>query len=326
YDALIETEGLSNVGKSNANYIKEYKIEIDNQKIAQHGINMVEVQNEISIATLGRSSGKMRKGTLENDIIVTSNIETIQDIKKMKIKSATMDQYIDMSSIIDIKEVEMLSTIMKYNGRYSLKAAADYDLEYDKAETLKNIEEKVDALDITDCDILYDGEAKTIEENFGQMAILGIVALIIVFLILLIQFKSYIQPLIIFVTIPLSAIGSIIGLYITKQPISFTALLGIISLLGIVVNNAIILIDYINGELKKGIKRKKACLNAATRRLRPIFLSTTTTIIGLIPLVIGTSQLFKPLAIALMSGLFVSTMLTLIVIPVFVSALKKKNT
>jgi multidrug efflux pump subunit AcrB len=127
------------------------------------------------------------------------------------------------------------------------------------------------------------------------------------------------MPLLIFVTIPLSAIGSVAGLYITGQAVSFTALLGIVSLLGIVVNNAIILIDYIKKEKETGNSTKKACINASRRRMRPILLSTITTVIGLIPLAISTSQLFKPMAIALMSGLIVSTMLTLIVLPVFVS-------
>ena len=325
FETLLEIEGVTNVNKSNANYITEYEINIDNEKIAIHGINMYEIQNELSIATLGRRSGSIIKEGFENTIIVKCDIQTIDDIYDINIKSKTTNEYVKMSELVNINEIEKISTILKDNGKYSLAVTADYNLDYDKNESLEKIENSIDALNIVDCEIEYDGEAKTISENFGQIAILGIIALIFVFLILLVQFKSYLQPLIIFITIPLSVIGSIVGLYVANQPISFTALLGIVSLLGIVVNNAIILIDYINRQLKNNVKLKKACINATSRRLRPIFLSTITTMIGLIPLAIGSSQLFKPLAIALISGLFVSTLLTLIVIPVFVSMGKKRK-
>jgi multidrug efflux pump subunit AcrB len=202
---------------------------------------------------------------------------------------------------------------------------ADYDLDFNKSEVLEEIKDEIDNLGMEDVKIIYDGEDELIRENFGQVGVLGLVALAVVFIILMVQFKSFLMPLIIFITIPLSAIGSATGLYITGQPVSFTALLGIVSLLGIVVNNAIILIDYIKKESAQGMTIKKACINASMRRLRPILLSTITTVIGLIPLAISNSQLFKPMAIALMSGLLVSTLLTLIVLPVFVSMAKKEK-
>lgn len=324
YNLLANNDRLLNVNKSNAEYVHEYSIDIDKEISAFHGLTLIEVQNEISIATLGRSSSVMVNGNKKSDVIVKGDIETINDIKNINIKSNKVDDYIKLSELITINDITALSVIPRNDGQYSLSVSADYNSEYDKKETLQELKKNIDQLNITDCDISYDGEDSFIRENFGQIGLLAMIALVFVFLILLIQFKSYIQPLIIFITIPLSAVGSIVGLYITKQTISFTALLGIVSLLGIVVNNAIILIDFINEQLKLGVNIKKACIKATSRRLRPIFLSTITTMIGLIPLAFGTSQLFKPLAIALISGLLVSTILTLIVIPVFVS-MRKNN-
>ncbi|MBN2853366.1 MAG: efflux RND transporter permease subunit [Clostridia bacterium] len=325
YDMLSKNERLKNVNKSNISLVDEYVIRINEEKLAFHGISMLDIQNEISIATLGRTGSQLVKENSENDIVIKCDIKTIEDIKNLKIKSFMTKEYITMDQLISIDQVSALSTLSKNDGQYSVSVTADYNPDYDKKETLDGIKSEIDKLTISDCDITYDGEDRLIKDNFGQIGQLGVIALIFVFLILLIQFKSYIQPLIIFITIPLSAIGSIFGLYVTNQPLSFTALLGIVSLLGIVVNNAIILIDYINKETMRGIKLKDACVNATRRRLRPIFLTTVTTIIGLIPLAIGTSQLFKPLAIALMSGLLVSTLLTLIVIPVFVSMRKQQT-
>ena len=218
-----------------------------------------------------------------------------------------------------------MSTIPRFDGDYAIAVTADYDQDYIKTETLRNLKAGIEALGLEDVRIVYEGEDENIRENFGQIGVLGLVALAVVFVILLLQFRSFLMPLIIFITIPFSAIGSAVGLYITDLPVSFTALLGIVSLLGVVVNNAIILVDYIGKETAKGMEISGACIAASTRRLRPILLSTITTVIGLIPLAVGHSQLFKPMAVALMSGLLVSTLLTLVVLPVFVSFTKKKD-
>ena len=238
------------------------------------------------------------------------------------IKTGT-GQYVNAGLLTELIESNVLETIPRYNGEYSMLVTADYAMDVDSGEVLNEIKKNIEDLDMNGISVIYDGEDELIKENFGQVFAMGGIALVIVFMILLVQFKSFGLPLIIFTTIPVSAIGSVAGLYISGQPVSFTALLGIVSLLGIVVNNAIILVDYIIKEMKKGIFAEEACMNAANRRLRPILLSTTTTVIGLIPLVIGTSQLFKPMAIALMSGLMVSTLLTLVVIPVAAGVILK---
>lgn len=116
------------------------------------------------------------------------------------------------------------------------------------------------------------------------------------------------------ISIPFSIIGSALGLFIFRQPLSFTALLGLVSLLGVVINNAIILLDYINWERNQGMSIEEACRGAVKKRVRPIILTTTTTILGLIPLIFS-GTLFVPMAVALMSGLLVSTLLTLVIVP-----------
>lgn len=324
YDLLQNKEGLVNVNKGNTNYIQEYNLDIQAEKAAAFGIMVPMVQNELSIAILGRESAVMRSLSQETPIIVTGEKGDIDSLDGIPIRTA-LGEYIDSSEITKLNEVSILSTIPRYNGEYALSLTADYDLNYDKTDILKEIKADIEKLELENVTINYEGEDKLIKENFGQVGILGIVALIAVFIILMIQFKSFTMPLLIFVTIPLSAVGSVIGLYISGQSLSFTALLGVVSLLGIVVNNAIILIDYIKKEKTAGVKTDTACLNASARRLRPILLSTFTTVIGLIPLVIVTSELFKPMAIALMSGLLVSTLLTLVVLPVFVSIVYKNR-
>ncbi len=324
YDILNKHEGLTNVAQSNASYIDEYLMNVDERKAAQNMLVAANIQNEASIALMGRTAATVSINGYDSDIVVSGDYDTKNSIESIPLKTAN-GAYVEAGEVIDLKESSSLSTLPRFEGEYCLAVTADYNLDYDKNETLENIKDDIDELELEDVEIIYDGEDELIKENFGDIGILGIVALVLVFMILMIQFRSFLTPLIIFITIPLSAIGSIAGLWITGLPISFTALLGIVSLLGIVVNNAIILIDYIKKEQEKGVRLKKACLKASQKRLRPILLSTITTVIGLIPLAVSNSELFKPLAVALMFGLLISTLLTLVVLPVFISFTEKKQ-
>lgn len=324
YDLLKDTQGLININKSNTEYVDEYSMQILSENAVKSGIIPAQAQNEISIAMLGRTASSVKYEGYDADVIVRGPYKTATDLKNIPLKNA-LGEYITAGSIMELEKTNTLSTIPRFDGDYAMAVTADFDLDYNKKDTLRDVRDAVDELNLEDVKIIYEGEDELIKENFGQVGILGLVALAVVFIILMIQFKSFSMPLLIFVTIPLSAIGSVAGLYITGQPISFTALLGIVSLLGIVVNNAIILIDYIKHEQEKEITIKKACINASLRRLRPILLSTITTVIGLIPLAISNSDLFKPMAIALMSGLLVSTLLTLVVLPVLVSIVKNNK-
>jgi len=126
---------------------------------------------------------------------------------------------------------------------------------------------------------------------------------------------------IILFTVPLALIGSMLGLLIFGKPLSFTALLGVVSLMGIVVKNAIILLDYINQAREQSCATEDACLKAVGMRFRPIILTTATALLGLSPLAVSGSELFSPMAVALMSGLLVSTLLAMIVIPVIYASL-----
>ena len=205
---------------------------------------------------------------------------------------------------------------MEFNAEKSILVYSDVRPGYSSVEIERKLGDLIEESDaFRNVDIVFDGEREKIIENFGNVTISAIFAIILVFLILLFQFKSYLRTLVILFTIPLSTIGSILGLYIFNQKLSFLAFLGIVSLLGIVVNNAIVLVDFIDSERNNGKDIKEACLGAVEKRFRPIILTTATTIIGLLPLVYSRSVMFMPLAIALLSGLLISTVLTLVIIP-----------
>lgn len=185
---------------------------------------------------------------------------------------------------------------------------------------MKDVGEKLD----NDITIEYEGDSNTFIEVTTALRIGGVIGIIAIMLILYLQFYSIKRCFVIMLTVPFAIIGSSLGLVIFNENLSLFAILGIISLIGVVVNNAIVLVDYIDGELATGIPVKEACKTAVSKRFRPIMLSSTTTILGLVPLAFAGNILFKGLSIAFMCGLTISLVFTLVVIPVVYSAIIKK--
>ncbi len=168
-----------------------------------------------------------------------------------------------------------------------------------------------------------------LKESNMDLLQLGIFSLFMIIAVLILQFDSYRQPIVILVAIPLAFASALLGLFLAGQTLSFVAMLSLIALMGIVVNNAIVLLDCINALRDEGMALEEACVAAVNRRYRPITLSTTTTVIGLIPLLISGGELFRPLAITLMSGLGLSMILTMVVVPtvysLFLGERQKRN-
>jgi len=160
------------------------------------------------------------------------------------------------------------------------------------------------------------GEQESRQESFGGMAKALIVAMLGIFAVLVVQFRSFKQPLIVFSAIPFAATGAFFALFLTGYTFSFTAFVGLTSLVGIVVNNAIILIDTANQKHEQGDGLLDAIMQSAQTRMTPILLTTVTTIAGLLPLTLSGSSMWAPMGWAIIGGLLVSTLLTLFVVPI----------
>ncbi|SKC54138.1 efflux RND transporter permease subunit [Maledivibacter halophilus] len=324
--AVLKTiKGTSNVDTDFVSKQYEYISNVDKIKASHMGINNYNIQNEINIALRGRNAGILRMNGEEYDIRLKSNISKVSELKNLAIKSKITDKKHILKDMGKIELASVLPVIKKIDNEYSVNVFSDVLSGSNAVKIQEELMDKVDKSKYSDVRFVLGGESKSIERNFSKIGFIGLAFLLVVYGILLLQFKSFIEPFIILLTVPLSVIGSFLGLYTTGTNLSFTALLGMVSLAGIVVNNAIILIDYINSEIKEGRSKKDACIEAAKKRSRPILLSTTTTVIGLIPLILMGSELFTPMAISLMSGLLVSTLLTLIVIPVIASIVIKEG-
>ncbi|SET42497.1 Multidrug efflux pump subunit AcrB [Natronincola peptidivorans] len=323
-EELSDIHGTMNVRDNFPNRMYEFSIVVDSDKGSSLGISHYDILKEVSIALRGERATVFRQLGIEYDIVVKSNITTKEELENLAIKSLLTDQKVLLKQVARVELQHQVPIITKYDREFTVTVLSDLRPGGNSAVIENELRNRMMHLQLDDVEIIFDGEQESINRNFGEVGILSIFAVMAIFIILLIQFKSFIQPFIILLTIPLSAVGAILGLFLSRQPLSFTGLLGIVSLFGIVVNNAIVLIDFINRERVKGKTVVNACIDAVDQRFRPIMLTTTTTGIGLMPLIFLGSDLFTPMAIAIVSGLVISTFLTLVLIPVVYSMIEEK--
>lgn len=323
-DTLNAMDGLYNIGNNTPKETYEYILDIDEDLASMRGLTKYDIQRQISVAIQGQVVTTIYEGGNKVPIRVESNVDDLDDIENMKIKSGMTGEKILLK---DVAQVDIAKRQIAYRNIDEQKASvvSAYVMPgYAATSQQAIIKAAVAELDTSGIEVKFGGQDELLKNVFGGFALALAVALIIVYIILLIQFNSFKQPLIIFTSVVLSNIGAILALRIFNQELSFTVFLGIISLMGIVVNNAILLIEYIERARKEGHGIDEACVDAVDKRFRPIILTSATTIMGLIPLILSRSSFFTPMAIALMGGLLFSTLLTLIVVPVTYSLFNKK--
>lgn len=321
HDKLSAIPGTLNVADDLDSAEYQFTVNVDHDKASQLGITQYDLERQINIALKGAEATVFRKAGNEYPILVISDIQSKEALENLAIKSSLSSQKALLKQLATIQLEASIPTIRKYDREKAITVSSQVKPGY-SAITIENnlkqiIAENPDEL--KGVTLSYKGEAKDINDNFGDLGTAALFALFAIYLILMLQFRSFLQPFIIFITIPLSLFGVIVGLFAFGQPLSFTAMVGVVSLMGVVIKNAILLIEFINSARKEGMSVTDACFDAVTRRYRPIFLSAMTTVIGLVPLALSGSDLFEPLSVAIMCGLTVSTLLTLVIIPVVYS-------
>lgn len=328
---LKSINGTFNVRDDYSDNIFDYYIELDTDETLRMGLTNYDVQKELNIALMGRNAGNLNADSgvakytdsKQIPVKVISDIENIDDLKNFAVKSTATGRKTLLKQVSEVGLKPKISKIKKYDRVPTVTVYSDVSKGYSSVDIQKQVEKELESVDMGEARVVFDGERESILKYFGNIGVLGIMAVFIIYLLLLIEFGNFSHPFVIMVTIPLSAVGSIIGLYLFKQPLSFTSFMGIVSLFGIVVNNAIVLVDYVNNLKSSGKSTEEACIDAVMRRFRPIMLTTITTLVGLVPLIVSGSNLFTPMSISLASGLAVSTLLTLVIIPVVYSMVEK---
>jgi outer membrane protein TolC/preprotein translocase subunit SecF len=252
--------------------------------------------------------------------------QSFDNVRDAYITSTLTGQRVPLRSVADITPQWQIARIVRRNGVRTLTVGSFAKPGHYGSEVLKAIDQKVKAIPLPlGYRIEYGGEIYDQTITFGQMLLALAVSMVSIFLILLFQFRKLSEPLVVMSAIPLSLFGAAMGLVVTRNPFGFTSFMGCIALSGIVVRNAIILVDYINERRRAGSTLEEAALEAGERRLRPIFLTTMAAAVGVTPMLVSGSSLWSPLASVLAFGLVFSMFFVLLVVPVLFVIVEKRS-
>jgi len=317
--------GTTNVRDDMPSKTYQLEVKVDEDKASSLGVSKYDVQSQINIALYGVKASVYRRNGEEYAIRVKSDIKNVALLQNLKIKSSVTSNKIPLSEFATVGVSSKTDTIKTYQRQQTISVLVNLLPGYNASDMENVLEAQVlPKVDTVGTKIKFEGEREEVNQNFSAVGLLFMVALFIIYLILFVQFNSFIKPLVIMLTIPLSLIGSLTGLMLLGVPLSMTAFLGIISLVGLVVKNGILLIDYIEDARKEGLSIDEACKDGVAKRYNAIILSALTVILALIPLYLSANPLFSPMAVTLMCGLAVSTFLTMVVVPVVYSMIETK--
>ena len=216
-------EGSTNVKSDFDDYSYEFFVDANRERAGFFGISKYDIQNEISIALYGREAGVFKKNSKEYIIKVKSNISDKDELENLGIKSSMAPTKVLLKNISDIKTISSLPVIRKYNRELTVTIYSDVKFGYSPINIQNELYSKLADLELNGMTIESSGEKEKIKQNFGEVGGSAVLAIVLVYIILLIQFDSMKQPFVILLTIPLSTFGSVVGLYLARQPLSFTA-------------------------------------------------------------------------------------------------------
>lgn len=287
---------------------------------SQYGVLNESITQTLGAGLKGFAVSQMWEGDKPVDIFLRLDQESrkeFNDLSNLHVTSM-FGARIPLKEVADLVPSWHTGVIAHRNGLRTLTVLAEAQLGRKASEILKSAKPLIEKIDLPNgIRIEYGGDEESTQENAPGMATAMGVSLILIFLTLMFQFKSFGKTLIVLATFPLSLLGAMLGLVVTGNPMGFTAFMGIISLIGIVVRNGIILVDYADELIRDHhYTIKAAALAAAKRRMRPIFLTSAAAAVGVVPMILGKSPLWAPLGSVLAFGLIVSMVLTLFIIPV----------
>ena len=317
---LEEIKGTNWVRTSYQDDYYGVKVNLKDDKANRLGVTNVMVSQTLGAGLKGYPVSTLYEGDKAIDILLrfdADNRKNFNDLGALNI-STMFGTKVPLREVADITPEWHTGVITHRNGLRTLTVLAEAQMGL-KAATIQNdIMPKIAALELPDgITINYGGEYESTNETAPAMMLSLSISLILIFLVLLFQFKDFTKVLVVLSTFPLSLLGAFLGLYLTGNPIGFTAFMGIISLIGIVVRNGIILVDYADGlVLEHGYSVKAAAKASGKRRMRPIFLTSIAAAVGVVPMIVGKSPLWAPLGSVLAVGLIVSMILTLFIVPI----------
>ena len=319
-EIMKNTEGLRDVKLSREDYMPQFQVMFDRNKLAMNGLNMTSAATVVRNRINGVTASYFREDGEEYDIVVRNDVEfrtTVDDINNILlfnqqgkgIRLSEVGTVIESFAPPSIEHLDR-ERVIKVTGTIFKRSlgdiAADVNKEVAKIEMPQGV-----AVELS-------GSIEEQQESFGDMFTLLALVVLLTYIVMAAQFESFRDPFIIMFSLPFAFSGVFIALWLTGTTLSLIALIGAVMLVGIVVKNGIVLIDYINLNKERGATVKRAVISGGKSRLRPVLMTTLTTVLGMFPMAMGLgegSEIWQPMGIAIIGGLTLSTILTLIVIP-----------
>ncbi len=314
---MLGLNELFNVQTSIENGAPEIEIKVDRVRAGVYNINVQNVISQIQSQLEGQTAGQLESDGEMEDIVIKVPEKGLSEINGLTITSGgqvfRLDEIADISYSVSPKEIfrRNQTRIGKITAQMTEGAAIDQISD-------KIVQATSDIKLRPDYNIKVTGEEEKRQESMHNLGFALMLSIVLVYMVMASQFESLIHPFTILLTIPLAVVGTIFTFFIMGKNFNIMAIIGVIMLAGIAVNNSIILVDRINQLIRDGISRKDAILQAGQQRIRPIIMTSLTTILALLPLTIGfgeSASLRSPMALAVIGGLITSTLMTLVVIP-----------
>ena len=320
-DKMLNSPAFAQVTLSRDQYTPEYQVDFDRVKLAANGLNSTTAAAAVSAAMSGTVGSYYREDGEEYDIRVRYSPgfrTSVSDIENIIIYNAAGNgiRIKDLGTVI---ETEVPPTIERKNRQRMITVTGIIDGSHAMSDGVTAASQIIKDTDIpSELDVVIAGDYEDQKDMFADLITLMVLIIILVYMVMASQFETFMNPFVIMFSVPFAFVGVILGLWLTNTALGVMAMIGILILIGIVVKNGIVLIDYLILLRERGMGILDAAVAAARSRLRPILMTTLTTVLGMIPMAIGTgegSEMWKSLGITVAWGLSISTVVTLVLIP-----------
>ena len=335
-EKLAAVDGIDETDNGIGATSGEIKVTVDKTKAAKKSLTVAQVYQQIAAAiTSETTSSTLTNSGKDLDVVVIKDENSdvtknnIKDIKLTYTDKEGNKKTTKLSEVAEISDSESMNSITRSDQKRYIKVSGTLKDGYTNTDVSNKAKALFDDYKLPDgCSIEYSGSNESTMEAVNQMLLMMLLGVILIYLIMGAQFQSLKSPFIIMFTIPLAFTGGFLGLLITGFDVSVVALLGFVMLCGIIVNNGIVLVDYINNLRLEGKERREAIVEAGKTRMRPILITAITTVLGLSTMALGIgtgSEIMQPIAIVCIGGLLYATIMTLYIVPVIYDILSKKE-
>lgn len=332
--ALKEVDGLEDIKSDNEDPYVEHILKVEQKNVLQYGLTTAQIVMALSNNTSKEVLTSVRYDGEDIDVIVQRDAKaaalSIDDVLATEVKTA-LGTTMTIGELVDVEKGTTLNSLSRSKGEYFATVSGTV-IDEDISKATSAADKKIDKLDLPKgVTTGVSGVAADMQETFTKLGIAMLAAIAIVYFILVVTFGEGLAPFAILFSLPFAVIGAFVGLFVTNQTISVSVMMGLLMLIGIVVTNAIVLVDRIIHMERDGLVMREAILEAGATRLRPILMTAIATIGAMIPMALGTGGsglISKDLAITVIGGLLSSTLLTLVVVPIvyeMLSKMLKKN-